>query len=415
MVVIKDKAALLAWLAGGATPPATILGVDVRGMAAELAGAHLVGSIFLGCAAESGEAAALCATGAKVVEETGLLPSSLPAFATGIYTVPDLYRGLQPDGTGWETTPDHDGYAWFMQAPAVPRPLDVAQMLAARLHDTVQERDVVTWLTQRKVVAIMGGHDFQRQQSPEDASAGKPDVYWACVTIAKALAENHFTILSGGGPGLMEAANLGALLAHASAADVAAVKALLPNQPFGSAEWRATAMDARTAILGRFDAAPSGDQESLGIPTWYYGHEPPNMFASHHAKMFYNSLREDGLVTWANKGIIFFEGSGGTVQEIFQDAAQNYYPPAGTAPTPMVFFDTGGYWNRPCDDLYVEGSGSTDKRKPLKPLLLELAAEKKFTRAVAFETDPRKVVQFIVDADAAAAGPTRADMKLARS
>ena len=44
-----------------------------------------------------------------------------------------------------------------------------------------------------------------------------------------------------------------------------------------------------------------------------------NFFASHHSKMFFNSLREVGLVTLANKGIIFFEGNGGTVQEIFQE------------------------------------------------------------------------------------------------
>lgn len=167
MMVIEDRAALEAWLAGGATPPATILGVDVRGMAAGLAGTHLVGSVFLGCAAEPGEAAALCAAGSKVVEETGLLPPSLPAFATGIYTVPDLYRGLQPDGSGWEVTPDHDGYAWFMQAPAVPRPLDVAQMLAARLHDTVQERDVVA------ACAAQSGRNHGRPRLPAPAIAAE--------------------------------------------------------------------------------------------------------------------------------------------------------------------------------------------------------------------------------------------------
>ena len=87
------------------------------------------------------------------------------------------------------------------------------------------------------------------------------------------------------------------------------------------------------------------------MPTWFYGHEPPNFFASHHSKMFFNSLREDGLVTLANKGIIFFEGNAGTVQEVFQDVAQNYYRPARESATPMVFFNTDGYWDRSCAEL----------------------------------------------------------------
>ena len=39
---------------------------------------------------------------------------------------------------------------------------------------------------------------------------------------------------------------------------------------------------------------------SLGIPTWYYGNEPPNLFASHAGKYFFNSVREDGLVSIAD-------------------------------------------------------------------------------------------------------------------
>ena len=105
-------------------------------------------------------------------------------------------------------------------------------------------------------------------------------------------------------------------------------------------------MAARKLIVGSWDREPPAEKVSLGIPTWFYGHEPPNFFASHHSKMFFNSLREDGLVTLANKGIIFFEGNGGTVREIFQDAAQNYYVGEGHSPTPMIFYNAGGYWER---------------------------------------------------------------------
>jgi len=56
-----------------------------------------------------------------------------------------------------------------------------------------------------------------------------------------------------------------------------------------------------------------------------YGHEPPNLFSFHIAKYFYNSLREDGLVTISNAGLIFAKGNAGTVQEIFQDTTLVYY------------------------------------------------------------------------------------------
>ncbi len=167
----------------------------------------------------------------------------------------------------------------------------------------------------------------------------------------------------------MEAGNLGALLAGASDGLVNDVRALLVNAGFDTPQWRATGMAARKLILGAWNAQPSTEQYSLGIPTWFYGHEPPNLFASHHSKMFFNSLREDGLVTLANSGIIYFEGNAGTVQEIFQDANQNYYLGTGQSATPMVFYNSNGYWDRSCTDLSKPTENPIDKRKPLLPLI----------------------------------------------
>ena len=44
---------------------------------------------------------------------------------------------------------------------------------------------------------------------------------------------------------------------------------------------------------------------SLALPTWHYGHEPFTPFATHVAKYFLNSIREDVLLTLASCGIIF--------------------------------------------------------------------------------------------------------------
>lgn len=409
MKVIDAIDSLYQWLNAGAPEPAAVLGLDLRHRSSAFSDVSLAGSFFLGCKMDEDLVVSAYRQGASTIAESGVLPPSLPAFGTGIYTVDDLYAGLDADGSSWENTPDYAGFRWFMKGPGEPKALDLVQMLSARLHDSVQEREVVTLLEGRRVVAIMGGHDFARELDPADAAKGRPDVYWQCVEIAKTLSEAGFLIMSGGGPGLMEAANLGALLSGADAAKVAAVRAILTNHKFGSPEWRATGLAARELILG--GAQPSGQQQSLGIPTWFYGHEPPNMFASHHAKMFYNSLREDGLVTWANSGILYFEGNAGTVQEIFQDASQNYYPTPGTARTPMIFFNANGYWDRACDALSSAGDKPMDKRKPLLPLIRQLAAEKDFLGSILVTADPAEAVAFITAA-AAAAVPTKADLKL---
>ena len=81
---------------------------------------------------------------------------------------------------------------------------------------------------------------------------------------------------------------------------------------------------------------------SLGVPTWLYGHEPSTPFATHIAKFFENSIREDNILTLAFGGIVFTPGSAGTLQEIFQDAVQNHYLTFGMA-SPMVFMNRQ-YW-----------------------------------------------------------------------
>ena len=43
----------------------------------------------------------------------------------------------------------------------------------------------------------------------------------------------------------------------------------------------------------RAHLAPAGTARSLGIPTWFYGHEPPNVFCDGIGKYFSNAIRED--------------------------------------------------------------------------------------------------------------------------
>ena len=80
------------------------------------------------------------------------------------------------------------------------------------------------------------------------------------------------------------------------------------------------------------------------MPTWHYGHEPPNLFATAVAKYFRNALREAILLQVCDAGIVFLPGAGGTVQEVFQDACENYYA-TEDAVAPMVLVGRT-YWTQ---------------------------------------------------------------------
>jgi predicted Rossmann-fold nucleotide-binding protein len=134
----------------------------------------------------------------------------------------------------------------------------------------------------------------------------------------------------------MEAGNLGAYLAGRSEAERDdAVDTLAAAPPY--AKDRAGYIGVEVDLRERF--APGGD--SLAIPTWVNAGEPISQFASHIAKYFSNSIREDGLLAVATAGIVFAPGGAGTMQEIFQDAAQNADRIFGRSP--MAFLDTQHY------------------------------------------------------------------------
>ena len=120
---------------------------------------------------------------------------------------------------------------------------------------------------------------------------------------------------------------------------------------------------------------------SLGIPTWYYGHEPATPFASQIAKFFDNSIRENLVISLPKGGIIFTPGSAGTFQEIFQDAAQNHYQSLGFS-SPMIFLDKKYY----TDDV------------PLYPLLQEMQVRERYSNLLLSITDDTDdVIRFLMD------------------
>src|SRR3954447_7166727 len=233
---------------------------------------------------------------------------------------------------GWHRGADHsktlDGRIYAYVRAHGGRAPDMDEGLAQCTHDHFIDVALAAFLmrTGRPVIGIMGG---------SSTVAADPN-YRRVVRLTAALTRRGYLVVGGGGLGIMEAANLGAYLADCSDADrEGTVDALAAAPPY--ADDRAAYIDAEVDVRERF--APGG--ESLATPTGVNAGEPISQFASHIAKYFSNSIREDGLLAVATAGIVFAPGGAGTMQEIFQDAAQNADRVFGRSP--MAFLDTGHY------------------------------------------------------------------------
>lgn len=303
---------------------------------------------------------------------------------TGLYRVGDLYKGYRPRASeSWTETFDHAVYCWTLGPDGKARKLDATDAVAERLHDTAIGKATSDFLDKAgaKVIGIMGGHDVARD-APE---------FRQVADIARRLQRRGFTIVTGGGPGLMEAANFGAFMAPYRDKEFREALAVLAAHACGAdhAAWIASAAAVRTMLLGAWNGREMRESFSLGIPTWYYGNEPPNLFASHSGKYFFNSVREDGLLAIADGGIVFGPGNAGTVQEIFQDAPLNFYRTEQSATTPMVLLGTH-FWN-------PRRAKTKDGAKPAWPLLSAMARQAKlpFDHAILLSDDSDAIVAFL--------------------
>jgi len=280
-----------------------------------------------------------------------------PTHPSKLYKASDLYVGYdwkKPES--YKGTLDFRVYRHFMEAEKAG--LSIKETLARRLHDhgiTNALHNLIDQYKETDIVAIMGGHAMQRDSSD----------YKQIAKIAAAVHRKGKLMVSGGGPGAMEATHFGVWMSQLSSSKWEEALDILSAAPsYKDKGWLSAAFE----VMHRF---PSGSKEiSLGIPTWLYGHEPPAPFASHIAKYFANSIREDGLLAIAKGGVVYSPGSAGTIQEIFQDATQNHYLTEEIA-SPMIFFGKD-YWT---------------KNRPIYPLLEKLQAEGKYKHLLLSITD----------------------------
>ncbi|MEU9701812.1 LOG family protein [Streptomyces sp. NPDC047981] len=302
------------------------------------------GAVFLGCELQPEAAAKVRADGALVFPPVPELP--FDPYRAHLYSPEELFDRV--GDAGYEATPDFLAYDWFRRTRADG---DVFASMLRSVHDDAISDALDELLAGARVVGVMGGHAMGRGT----------DAYAGAARLGRTLARAGLTVATGGGPGAMEAANLGAYTAPLADDVLDEALELLAKAPSFTpsvTDWARAAFEVRARW-------PKGG-DSVGIPTWFYGHEPPNAFAGHLAKYFANATREDGLLARCDAGVIFLPGAAGTVQEIFDNATPNYYESRGE-PTPMVLVDRA-HW--------------TD-RLPAWPLLRSLAAERPMAARIA--------------------------------
>lgn len=303
-------------LAAGASSLAgwRLSGLDLTQRSAALDRVLVAGALFLGCRFARGVEGRLRDRGAAVFSPLPDVP--VDSYRSALYTSVELYG----DPAAYADSLDARAYAWSRQDR------DDAAALAVALHDHAIDQALDRWREGRRLVGVMGGHSLSRDDPG----------FLAAARLGRLLAARA-TVATGGGPGAMEAANLGAHLATAPAEALEAAVAHLARVPEFRPSISAWAQAAFEVRAEHPDGTPS-----LGVPTWHYGHEPPNAFAGVIAKYFHNATREAVLLEICTAGIVFLPGSAGTVQEIFADACENHYADESSV-APMILVGRD-YW-----------------------------------------------------------------------
>lgn len=378
---IESREELELHLSGDTLHGLTVQGLHLAEDPPDWAKVDVTGTLFIACHFGSLDTEIeLIRRGAHVIPPLPDVP--YPTHPPHLYLPGELSAGFAEHGFAgmYDTTV----YRHFVErGGALP---GVREALSQRMHDhgidDALADGIDGWAAESggPVVGIMGGHAEPR------GSQG----YRAAAEIGRGLAKANCLVVTGGGPGVMEAANLGAFLTTAPADDLAGAIAELAKAPdfHDHDPFTAQALKVRTEFSrndrdgDRRDHIGWARHGGLSVPTWLYGHEPANLFAARIAKYFSNAIREDTILRLTRGGIVFAQGRAGTVQEIFQAATKTFYATDGES-GPFVFLGKR-FWT---DELPVATL--------LRPLLAQ-SPHGDLTHLIEITDDPAEAVEMVL-------------------
>ncbi len=303
--------------------------LDLRSIERKLLNYDIIDCIFIGCKFGIDLFEKLS------ISQNYIMPSlQLPfeLFPRRLYSIEDLYNNFDPNiPQSYKNSTDYEIYTHFIDHKNIGK-LPPFLRVTESIHDSSLRMALYEYVNKfkyhKKIIGVMGGHKVRRDD----------EFYKRVALIAKRLTEQGYMMVSGGGPGMMEANHLGAYFAYYEEECLFDAIKILSDAPIYSDEqW----LTLSYKVIEKYP--PKYRLNSLSIPTWVHGHEPPNPFPGKIAKFFSAAIRQEVLIEVTKGAIIFSPGSAGTLREIFQTVEQNHYNLYDNK-YPMIFLDKE-YWS----------------------------------------------------------------------
>ncbi|MDF1757597.1 MAG: LOG family protein [Legionellaceae bacterium] len=164
--------------------------------------------------------------------------------------------------------------------------------------------------------------------------------YQTAAFIGKKLAEQDYILITGGGPGTMEATHLGAWFAGRKDNELQdAINILKKTTDIRDANY------FKGAILVKKKYPRIRNTIDIAIPTFVYGVEFSNIFAHKYVLYFNNAIREETIVILSKNGIILLPGGYGTMIELFFALEYNSDEIKTSNKRPIILFNSK-YWEK---------------------------------------------------------------------